>query len=339
MRVLIIRLWALGDVVVTTPLLSRIRAEWPDAHVTWLTGTSAAPIVSLLPGVDEILTVEDRAILGGNVLKRARTIARVWKEMLSRKFDRVLLYHADARYKVLTLPLRLIGRKIDALDHSPGPRRNPLPGRFRGDEVIRLFDRAFADEVSPSYQLADLSGLFEQKERTSSKPRVAIIAGGARNLLAEDVLRRWPTESYVALAEELLKNGCEVTLLGDAGDRPFADSFRHLPVEDRVGRTTLHELLGALRNSDVVVSHDTGPMHMARLVRTPIVAIFGPTDPGQVVGNGTDVTVLWGGETLACRPCYDGKRYARCSDNICMKSVSVPRVLAAVRGRIGTAVK
>ena len=326
MRVLIIRLWALGDVVVTTPLLSRIRSEWPDARVTWLTGSTALPLVSLFPGVDEILTVDDHALLKGNAIRRAMAIAGVWRSLHARDFDRVLLLHADRRYHVLTVPLRLRGLRIDALDHRSGPSRNPMPGKFRGDETVRLFDGGAPDSTPTHFPIADLSSRFP-RSTPSTRRRVAIVAGGARNMLAVDALRRWPADHYVSLAEALLADGCEIVLLGDSGDRPFAQRFSHLKVTDMVGKTTLESLLQELRDADVVVTHDSGPLHLARLVRTPVVGLFGPTDPAQVVGDADDVTVVWGGAFLRCRPCYDGKHYARCSDNICLTSVA-PGVVA-----------
>ena len=161
-----------------------------------------------------------------------------------------------------------------------------------------------------------------------------LVPGGARNVLAEAALKRWPVASYNALAEELLKLGMEVTLIGNAGDSAFANSFVGLPVQDAIGKKSLPETLQLMRDADVVVTHDTGPLHLARLVRVPIVALFGPTDPAQFVGDDPLVTVLWGGADLACRPCYDGKNFARCADNICINRVSVANVLSAVKQRL-----
>jgi heptosyltransferase-2 len=86
-----------------------------------------------------------------------------------------------------------------------------------------------------------------------------------------------------------------------------------------------------MRGADLVVSHDTGPMHLARLVRAPLVALFGPTNPHELLWTDETVTVLWGGGHLACRPCYDGREFARCADNICLSSVSPAVVHEAVR--------
>ncbi len=149
--------------------------------------------------------------------------------------------------------------------------------------------------------------------------------------MREDALRRWPVASYKALAKQLLAAGCEVVLIGDESDAPFGKEFIGLAVRNEIGK---HSLLGSvqlMRRADVVVSHDTGPLHLARLVRTPCVALFGPTNPNEFVGCDPGVTWIWGGEELTCRPCYDGRSFARCSDNVCLRSISVVRVFDAVQ--------
>jgi heptosyltransferase-2 len=71
-------------------------------------------------------------------------------------------------------------------------------------------------------------------------------------------------------------------------------------------------------------------MHLARLVRAPLVALFGPTSPAEFMLEDERTTVLWGGRHLACRPCYDGRDFAECRDNVCMQSISVDDAWAAV---------
>lgn len=331
---LIVRLAAIGDVVLTTPLLGRIRAEHPDAHVTWMCGSRVSALVRLLPGVDEIIEVDEHALLRGNAFARAAAMGRAWRQLAGRSFDRVLLLHPDPRYRVLLWP---VGRsRIHVLEHPPGRRTNPVPGRFRGDEAARLLDgNASCGPIVRQWALADLRDRVPASAAgRRSRPRVVLVPGGARNVLREDALRRWPVESYTVLARRLVDAGIEVVLVGDAADREQGSRFVGIGVQDRIGATSLPELLGVMRDADVIVSHDTGPMHLARLVRTPLVALFGPTDPAQFIGDDPLVTVLWGGRDLACRPCYDGRSFADCSDNICISRVPVDHVLEAVKGRL-----
>jgi lipopolysaccharide heptosyltransferase II len=332
-RFLIVRIVALGDVAVTTGLLNRIRSDHPDAHVTWLCGERAEPLVRLFDGVHEVLTVSESRLLRGSLLARLGEIVTTWRKLGARKFDRVLLVHADRRYRVLFWPL--VATPIAALAHGS----NPLLGRYRGDEYARLLDPPdLPGPLIKRHPLADVrSKLPAVGDRaTGTGARVVLVPGGARNILRVDQLRRWPAENYAELARRLVAAGVEVVLVGDANDVEALEHFRGIAVTSRIGELPLIQTLCVLRDADVVVSHDTGPLHFARLVRTPVIGLFGPTPPRNMVGEDPDVDVLWGGANLACRPCYDGRDYAQCSNNLCMKDTSVETVLRTVLARLDT---
>jgi heptosyltransferase-2 len=140
-------------------------------------------------------------------------------------------------------------------------------------------------------------------------------------------LRRWPVESYVRVAAALAARDVRVVLSGGPGDEWVRPSFRDVPVVDLVGKTDLLELAATIQASDVLITHDSGPMHLGFLAATPTVALFGPTRPTERLPHGAKVAALWGGEHLACRPCYDGRDYAPCPSNVCIQSVSVEQVV------------
>lgn len=338
-RFLIVRIAALGDVAVSSTVVTRIRAEHPGAHVTWLCGVGARELVALF-GVDEIVTADEQRLLRGSPLRRAVEIARVWRVLAGRRFDIVVMLHADPRYRLLTVPV--FANATRSLRHARGDAAaNPMLHRFRGDEYARLLAEDAA--VGPTVQrfpMADVRAALAAREIAGADarrdlPRVALVPGGARNVLREDVLRRWPVGSYRELALRLLRDGCEVVLVGDGNDTWVRPDFAGLPVRDEIGMRSLTATLSLLKECDVAVTHDTGPIHFARLVRTPLVALFGPTIPRHVVGEGEDITSLWGGAHLSCRPCYDGHRYAACSNNLCMQDIGVDAVHAAVMQRVG----
>jgi heptosyltransferase-2 len=331
---LLVRIAALGDIVLATPLLNRIRAEHPAASITWVCGNRVRELVALFPGIEEIISIDEVALFRGGFTERAREVAGLWRRLVGRRFDRVFLLHPDSRYRLLTWPLR--GSLVVAAKHPPSDRANPIPGRFRGDESARLWDGSESrGPIVGHYPLVDLRDrLAMPPAQTSKHTRIVLVPGGARNVLRQDALRRWPVESYRELAEELIATDAEVVLIGDSADAEFGRQFANMAVVNLIGSTALPETLRVLRDANVVVTHDTGPLHLARAVRTPTIALFGPTDPAQFVGSDPLVTVLWGGDDLACRPCYDGKNFAACSNNICINRISVRTVLGAVRDRL-----
>jgi heptosyltransferase-2 len=117
----------------------------------------------------------------------------------------------------------------------------------------------------------------------------------------------------------------------DAWDQP---SFAHLPVIDRIGTLPLPQTLALLDQADVLVTHDTGPLHLGGVTRVGIVSIFGPTDPRGRLPQRPGTVALWGGEGFACRPCYDAHSFPPCPSNDCMRQITVDRVLGEVHAML-----
>jgi heptosyltransferase-2 len=159
---------------------------------------------------------------------------------------------------------------------------------------------------------------------------VIIAAGGAKNILNTDDVRRWDTNSYVQLAKELIARGYNIVLTGAQHDAWVSKAFESIPVCDLIGKTSLIDLLVLLSKVDLLITHDTGILHLAKLTKTKTIGLYGPVNPKTFVGKTDPVTVIWKVENLACAPCYDGKKFALCYDNLCMKNITVSNVLKAI---------
>jgi heptosyltransferase-2 len=323
-RYLIVKLSALGDVAMASTLPQAIRSRDADAHVTWLCGGAVAELVRLFAGVNEVLVADEVRLLRGSVARRAGAFLSTWRLLAGRRFDQILLGHGDWRYRALVFPVR--ASRLRALSHAPSPHMLPIPGRYHGDEYVRLLDDASHGPIAAHWPLADVRPSLPPA-RGLAFSGVVLVPGGARNVLRESALKRWPIEGYRELAMRLRQAGVSVTLVGDAADvwvRPF---FADLDVRDEIGVHGLIGTLSLLSTAELVVSHDTGPMHLARLVRAPVLGLFGPTNPAQFMIEDATTSVIWGGASLACRPCYDGREFAACANNLCMKDISVATVM------------
>jgi heptosyltransferase-2 len=137
-------------------------------------------------------------------------------------------------------------------------------------------------------------------------------------------------ESYADLAKRLTHAGVRVVLVGAQSDAWTREYFTDVPHEDMIGKTDLIDLLAIFRAASVVVTHDTASLHLPQLVGTPVVGIFGPTNPAERIPHDFSGSVLWGGESLPCRPCYDGRVYGVCRSNICLKELGIKQVLESV---------
>ncbi len=323
LKILIVKIGAVGDTVMALSMLEAIDRKWPGAHVTWVCGEAVAPLVKAPGRVNEVVVLNDRKLLRGGVGGALSVLVPLWFKLLGRKFDLVLSGHSDPRYGLLSATVMAYERR----SFGKG-RGGPVPGRYHGDEYVRLVTdedgpEAFKARI-PSFKFEPAPAL--QNVLSAGGNFVALAPGGAKNILRDDALRRWPLENYVRLAELLVKNGNKVLLTGGPGDEWVREAFQKTPFIDLIGKTSLMDLVALYGKCALVVTHDSGPLHLAMLAGAPVLALFGPTDPVEKVpANGKNL-VLWGGEELACRPCYDGKNYAACSNNLCLKSVTVEKV-------------
>jgi len=329
---LIIKFGAIGDCVMAVPAAHAMHQAGYD--VDWVCGQTVAPVLQLYPWIN-VHAVDDRALLRGGFAERGRAMLDLWCVLMKRNYDVCATLYYDRRYKLLALPVRarrkVMLSKIDRATML-------LPGRHHTDEYARILSGRKDDETPTQLAPVQATGLpplpFPPVE---GKARIVLVPGGARNMLRDDALRRWPVESYVTLAELLLAHGREVVLTGGPDDAWTSPSFEGLGVTDLIGKLSLVETLSLLDSAAVTVTHDTGPLHLAGITRTGLVTIFGPTDPHGRLPQRAGCVALWGGEGFACRPCYDGRDYAPCSHNGCVRQVTPQMVMNEVDGLLSAA--
>ena len=335
-RLLVVKLGAIGDVVMAIPAAAGMHAA--GYAVDWVAGHTVAPVLELYPWI-HVLRVEEAGLLHAGALGRLRHIARLWARLLRRAaaegpYDLCAVLYYDRRYRLLTLPMR--ARRYLQLSATDRHLRL-LPGRHHTDEYARILASS-VDTERPGQLSPVRPPALPANPRPSvgDRPRVVLVPAGARNALRDDGLRRWPVESYVAVAEALLAQGCEVLLSGGPDDRWASPSFAALAVAhpasfaDLTGSLSLVGTIALLDSAAVTVTHDTGPLHLAGITSTAIVSLFGPTDPRGRLPQRANCVALWGGEGFACRPCYDGRDYAPCAHNGCMRQISAEWVVAEV---------
>jgi heptosyltransferase II len=331
LKLLIVRIGAIGDVVMVLAAVEAARALDPAARITWLCGELVRPLLQHVGTVDEVIAVNDRALFTGTRREQMNEIGRAWRLLAGRRFDLVVTAYADPRYRVLSATARARTRRSLG---TFGGRPAPIAGRYAGDEYARLVHGIDGPDAEPA-QLPRVAFPPAEHLLAPDGPTVMIAPGGAKNLLRDDGLRRWPVESYARVAADLVARGVRVVIAGGPGDEWVRPFFRNLPVVDIVGKTNLLELAATIQASDVLLTHDSGPMHLGFLAGTPTVALFGPTRPTERLPHRANARALWGGEHLACRPCYDGRNYAPCPNNVCIQSVGVEQVVAESMSMLG----
>ena len=335
-RLLLLKFGAIGDVVMAIPAAALLHRD--GFEVDWVVSESVAAVLRLYPWI-HVIPIDEAKLLRGSLRQRLRALLIFWRTLRQacggRPYDLCATLYYDRRYRLLTVPVR--ARRRVGLSQTDREARL-LPGRHHTDEYARILSGR-PDSETPA-QLAPVPAPHlppSPLPRVAGSPRVVLVPAGARNLLRDDALRRWPVENYVVLAESLLKEGCEVVLAGVLYYSWASPIFSDLAVTaapmrfaDLIGRCSLVETLALLNSAEVTVTHDTGPLHLAGITGTAIVTIFGPTDPHGRLPQRANCVALWGGKGFACRPCYDGHDYAPCPHNGCIRQVTPAMVLQEI---------
>ena len=331
---LIVKLAAIGDVVMALPMVTALRAQHADVHVAWMCGRTVAPLLERVDGIDELFVIDERGLLVGSPAAKFRAGLAAWRLVAGRRFDEVCIAHSDPRYRWLVWPV-VAGRRR-WLGGGEGERAL-VPGRTHADEYVRLVTgvddyRAASFPAPPlRVRLPDTIAAQLTAHNPDERPLIALAPGGARNVARENPLRRWPLERYVELARALEAQGYRSIVVGDTLDGWVRTAFGATDALDLVGQTDLPSLVALFQQCAAVVAHDSGPLHLARLAAVPVVALLGPTPPTMLFRPDARTVTLWPAASLPCAPCYDGHDFADCPDNRCMQLIGCHDVLSRIR--------
>lgn len=312
----------LGDAVMSMPAVRAIKRGRPDAHVTILTPAKLADLWRTVAEVDEVLPIPPKA----GVWKVAQTVAR-------HGFDAALLFPNSVR-TALEVWLAGIPRRAGLPGHrrawllnqifreKPAKKKKRRPPRHQVFGYLRL-----AEWLGAETSEASLLPARDQRD-PARRVRVAVCAGAEYG-----PAKRWPADRYGAAMRAISeKHAVEWVLVGVAGDRPIADAVLAAyggEAVDLVGKTTLAELIEELRRCDLLLTNDTGTMHLAAHLGVPVVAIFGSTEDALTGPLGVGHTIIR--RHVACSPCF----LRECPlDFRCMLEITPEQVAEAVRYKL-----
>ncbi|MBL8879794.1 MAG: lipopolysaccharide heptosyltransferase I [Phycisphaerales bacterium] len=337
-RILIIKPSSLGDIVHALPVLAAIRRAWPAAHVAWLVANAFAPLLDNHPMIDEVIRF-DRSRYG-RMLRSPTAFAGFWRfvgEIRRRQFDLVIDLQGLVRtgfFSIASGASRRVGfrhaRELAWLLYSQRIRA-PRDARHAVDQNMAVAAALGLDAARIEFPLALRPAEIDRATELlradspgkSAIPFIAVVAG------ARWVTKQWRPERIAALLDRLREAGFPpCVLLGAPDDREFTDGIiaaMKTGVMDLVGRTNLRELTALLSLAALVITHDSGPMHIAAALGRPVVAIFGPTDPRRCGPYATPHRIV--ATPIECSPCYR----RTCSHHSCMERLDVETVERAVR--------
>ena len=340
MNILLVKLSALGDVIHTLPSLAALRRLYPRAHITWVVEEEAADLLMGHPDLDAVLVSGRkrwfRDLCRGRVRPLLAEGPAFVRALRSRSYDLVIDFHGLFKSAVivgLSAGKRRLG--YDSLQELSGlVLTETIPERLDKHAVDRYLDLVChlgAPRPEPVFPLPSLS---EQDARMARLLREqGIDPDGPFVAISPQALwptKGWPGERFSLLADRIAGDlGVPVVFTGTAdAAMPAAPQRAGAAVANLAGKTGLRDLACVLKRSSLLVTPDSGPMHLAAAVGTPTVALFGPTNPARTGPYGNAHVVLR--RALACSPCYR----KTCKTRECLDAIPVEEVFAAVEERL-----
>lgn len=334
-NVLVIETGLKGELLVITPALRAIRTAYPGARITVAVTPGSAPVLVGNPNVDRLLALSKRERAGFFGLLRVASWIR------AKRFDVAFVLHTSFRSALAAamgaVPVRAglssEGRGFLLTHRTPRDR-----AAYEVDEHLKVLDLLDVPSAGRELELH-----LTEEERDAGR---SLLAGGADEgplvVLhpgASREIRRWPAERFAELGAMLSsQEGAAVVFAFGPRERALAERVERwsadegLPKPVTVFPETVRILGAVFERALVVVTNNTGPMHVAAAVGVPGVFIHGPTPVArwQPPGGGFAAVFARG---APCRPCDSPT--CRADSLVCMESVTVEEVYAAVRGLLG----
>ncbi len=338
-RILVIKLRAIGDVLMSVPVVENLRETFPEARIDFLTEREPAPVLRSHPAVDEVIVFDRRAVEEAGPLRAAKLGWRLIREVRNRSYDLVIDLFGNPRSAIVTW---LSGAQLRVgFDWRVRRRAYNVVVPSRASEVHEVeFNldalRALGIEVRTK-QLrfvvsgdaeAEADGFFRES-RLGSRPVIALNPGGGW------ATKRWPIGYFSSLAERIVESvGRDVLVLWGPGEIELAREVQRrarVPVH-LLPQTDLTGLAAYIKRCEALVTNDSGPMHLAAALGVPTVAIFGPTQP-ELQGPWQVACRVVRQETLSCLGC----NLTECRTRECMRGLPVEQVFAALADLLGLA--
>jgi lipopolysaccharide heptosyltransferase II len=321
-KILVIKLRAIGDVLLSTVVLPNLRRAYPEAKIDFLAEEPSREVLEDNPDVHEAIIFNSKRRSGVGLIADVR----------KRRYDLVIDLFGNPRSAIVTLlsgASYRVGFRLGWRKWCYGIVVEPRGGDAHNTDfnldALRHIGVSVTDDA-PFFRVGKADDQFADEffrdARFGNRPAVALNAGGGWSS------KRWPEASYAALGDRIAADAA-VLLLWGPGEEECAERIRSRMSSPAtlIPRTSLKQLGAVLKKCSVLVTNDSGPMHIAAALGTPVVAIFGPTNP-ELQGPVGAPHVVVQNAALNCLGC----NFTTCPiDHPCMKELRVEDVHAAFR--------
>ena len=329
-RILIVAVNWMGDLIFMTPAIRAIRRAYPDSFIACLAPLRGLDLLKGHPHLDEVIPLKECRGLGGFF-----QWGPIFRRLRAGRFDTAFLFHRSFT-RTFVVWLAGIRERIGYRTWKRGWLLTTAVDPPRKDSVhkavwfLKMLEETGLRTDGLHYDVGLLSEDHQvartilSEWRVGFQDRLVALHPGANWRL-----KRWPAAYFARLGDDLAEHyRAKVVFIGDRGDLPLVEKIigqmRTRPLI-ATGKTTFRQLGALLAQSRLLISNDSGPLHLGLAVGTPVIALFGPTDP-KLTGPLEDSKAVTLFGSIGCPvPCYQ----LQCPVNLCMNQISVEQVLMA----------
>lgn len=349
-RVLIINIFGIGDVLFTTPVISNLKASYPDLYIGYVCNGRTAALLERNPKIDRVF-IYDRddfkeASQRSKILVFKKLVAFL-REIKKERFDTSIDTSLSDFTNWVTW-MAGIKRRIGFKYKSRGfflNQKFPLKG-YEDKHVVEYYLSLLKSigipvdtkDIELSVDQADMDWadqfFSENIGQSNGGLTIGLVPGGGASWGKDAKYKRWGCEKYAKLADKLIeKFSAPIILMGDKSELDLcgavSKAMTHRPVM-ACGETTVSQFAALARKCSLMIVNDGGPLHIAVAAGARTVSIFGPVDD-RVYGpypQGNHVVIKKG---LACQPCYRRFRRASCEHISCLNQLTVDQVFDRIK--------
>lgn len=327
----------LGSIIQATPLIQTLRKNYPKAKIIFITTSGNATLIKHIPEIDELILVSDKTIWS-IIATSTKLILQLWRIKPDLYFDLEFYSNYSGIMTTLSKATNRFGFYNPEKAYRKGIYNYLVP--FSVDVPISDTYLQFADLLKCDLKISKLKiqvlspdSEFKNKINLAEEEKYIVVNPNASDLRLE---RRWPKKSFADVLTFLLTHysSHRIILIGNKTEAHYVNELvasleKDPNLIDSSGKLTLTELISLIAGADLMLTNDTGPMHIAFALNVKTISLFGPCSPTQYGTIENGITFY---KKVDCSPCVHSFLIPPCKgNNICMKNISVTEVKEALK--------
>ncbi|MDD3877001.1 MAG: glycosyltransferase family 9 protein [Bacteroidales bacterium] len=326
--IVICKFKGMGSIIQSTPMIAAMRANFPESELIFVSTKSNEKLLRLIKHINTVVCIND-----SNFLALLNSSIRAWFILFKKRptvyIDLEIYSNFSTLFTLFSLSKNRIGFYLRSSSFRMGIYTHMMffNSKVPVSDVYLQIARLF----KPIDNKPDLYPLYENCKEVVNfyEDNYIVINPNASDLRVE---RRWDSNNYTKLIKTILISypDYKILLIGSSSEYIYTQTIKNEIKDDRLlniaGKTSIEELICVIRNARMVITNDTGPMHIAFACQTPTLCLFGPCSPEQYAIFGNSHIIY---KKAYCSPCVHDFEVPPCrGNNVCMKLITIEEVFS-----------